>query len=218
MTEEERKAALADLMDGAEPAEEAPVEDMTTVTSLEGEPAIAEAAEQPRGKGRPRKVVSALAEAVAEIEAMELSEEAEERLHPLLSNEEVLAARAEARAALEADQRKAAKKKIVEDEKQRLRTEEGLVTGDGTKDQMVRISLDLAPHSPFIVLNHRPYYHAQTYVVPRHVAETLREIQQNGWRHQDEIDGKTLKEHYQRARDTGLSPVKGVTNAPARAA
>jgi hypothetical protein len=79
---------------------------------------------------------------------------------------------------------------------------------------MVRITLDLAPHSPFVVLNHRPYYHAQTYTVPRHVAETLREIQQRGWRHQDEIDGKTLSEHYQRARQTGLSPVKGVTNSP----
>lgn len=197
---------------------ETPVEDMTTVTSLEADPGIAEAAEQPVGKpGRkPRARAPSLEEVVADIQAHD--EAGEERLHPLLSNEEVLEARAEARKQVEAAQRKAAKKKIIDDETQRLRTEEGLVTGDGTKDQMVRIALDLAPHSPFIVLNHRPYYHAQTYTVPRHVAETLREIQQNGWRHQDEIDGKTIKEHYQRARSTGLSPVKGITNAPAQAA
>lgn len=207
----DEEPTMAELM-GEEPV----VEEMVTVTSLEGDPAIAEAAEAPVGKGRKPRARAALDEAVADIQAHD--EAAPDRLHPLLSNEEVEEAKAEARRQVEAAAHKAAKKKIIDDEMQRLRTEEGLVTGDGTKDQMVRIALDLAPHSPFIVLNHRPYYHAQTYTVARHVAETLREIQQNGWRHQDEIDGKSLKEHYQRARDTGLSPVKGVTNAPAKAA
>lgn len=202
----DEEPTMAELM-----GEDVPVEDMTTITSLESAPEIAEAAEQPVDKTRkPRARAPSLEEAVADIQAAD----DEVRLHPILTNAEVEEAKAEAKEKVLEAQRKAAKKKIVDDEMQRLRTEEGLVTGDGTKDQMVRISLDLAPHSPFIVLNHRPYYHAQTYPVPRHVAETLREIQQRGWRHQDEIDGKTLSEHYQRARSTGLSPVKGVTNAP----
>lgn len=206
MSEEDNKPTMADLM-GDEP-----IEDMAAPTSLDAE--TAEAAEQPGRSKRATRKAPTLAEAVAAIQADDEPVEGAGRLHPILSNEEVEEAKAEARKMIEAAQVKAAKKKIIDDETQRLRNEEGMVTGDGVKDQMVRISLDLAPHSPFIVLNHRPYYHAQTYTVPRHVAETLREIQQRGWRHQDEIDGKSLAQHYQRAHATGLSPVKGVTNAP----
>jgi hypothetical protein len=188
------------------------VEDLSGPTSLTGEIAAEAAAPIEPSKPKARRARAPVAQEPEDFD--EPASADPDRLHPLLTNEEVLAAREEARKQLLAEQIKAAKKKIIADEMQRLRTEGGMSTGDGVKDQMVRITLDLAPHSPFVVLNHRPYYHAQTYTVPRHVAETLREIQQRGWRHQDEIDGKTLSEHYQRARQTGLSPVKGVINPP----
>ena len=188
------------------------VEDLSGPTALTGEAAVEAATPIEPNKPRGRRARAPVAQEPEDFD--EPASADPDRLHPLLTNEEVLAAREEARKQLLAEQIKAAKKKIIADEMQRLRTEGGMSTGDGVKDQMVRITLDLAPHSPFVVLNHRPYYHAQTYTVPRHVAETLREIQQRGWRHQDEIDGKTLSEHYQRARQTGLSPVKGITNSP----
>ena len=182
------------------------IEEMSTVTEIE--PAVAELAETNDRKPRARRQKT-----VEEIAAA-LSDEPEERLHPVLSNEEVLLAREEARAQIEAQRKKKARAHLIEEEKRRLELEEGFTTGDGVKDQIVRVVLDLAPHSPFIVLNGRPYYHAQTYTVPRHVAETLREIQQRGWRHQDEIDGKSLTQHYQRARQSVVSAVKGISNAP----
>lgn len=138
--------------------------------------------------------------------------------HSILTAEEIEAAKAEARAQIEAQRKKQARARIIEEEKQRLKVEDGLTTGDGVKDQMVRIALDLAPHTPYIAINGVPYYHGQTYVVPRHVSETLREAQQRGWRHQDEIEGHTLTQHYQRVRQSTISAVRGVNNAPQKIA
>ena len=53
--------------------------------------------------------------------------EPEERLHPVLSNEEVLAARAKARSNIEAQRRKAATTDLIKAEEERLAREEGLV-------------------------------------------------------------------------------------------
>lgn len=147
-------------------------------------------------------------EALNDVQAEESAE------HPLLSAKEVADAKARARAKIEADAKKAAIKRIEEDETQRLRTEEGLVTGDSAKDEMVSLTLDLAEHSANIVINGRPYWHGHPYTVPRHVADSLREMQARGWRHQDEVDGKDLAQHYQRARATVVSAVRGVRNAP----
>lgn len=180
---------------------EKPIEDMAAVTKIGAAEPEAPAPKKPKAS----KVEDAIEAADAEV-----------RLHPILSNEEFEAAKLAARAALETERKKAARKAVLETETQRLREEEGMSAG-GVKDEKVRIMLDLAPHSPYILINSRPYYHGQTYTVPRHVAETLREVQQRGWRHQDEIDGKSLSEHYQRARQTELSPTF-VKNAPSAVA
>ena len=194
---------MDDINDGLPPEF---IEEVSTVTEMD--PDVAELTET--RKTRASKKIEKLAAA--------LTDEPAERLHPVLSDEEVLEARVEARAIIEAKRKKQAKAALIAEEQRRLETEEGLTTGDGVKDQMVKIVLDLAPHSPYIALNGRPYYHGQTYTVARHIAETLREIQQRGWRHQDEIDGKSLTQHYQRARQSVVSAVKGITNAPQKVA
>lgn len=154
--------------------------------------------------------IDPLAALAAEVAA---SEE-EKRLHPILSNEEVAAARERGRARAQELVRKQAMKAIEEEALRDAQHEAGLVTGETVKDELVNITLDLAPHQPYIGLNSKRYYHAYPYAVPRHVADTLREIQARGWQHQDEIDGKDLSEHYRRALNTGLSPVRGLTNPP----
>ena len=141
------------------------------------------------------------------------------RLHAVLSNDEVLEARARARAKIEKERRAAAMKAVEAEETTRLRLEEGLVTGVSENDEPVSITLDLAPHSDCIRTNGvegSVYWHGFTYTVPRHVANSLREIQARGWIHQDEIDGKNLTQHYQNKRVTVLSPIRGTINAPAR--
>ncbi len=148
--------------------------------------------------------------------AVTASEE-EPRLHPILSNADVLAARAKAKARLDKERHAAAMKAVEEAEAERLRVEEGLVTGDGAKDELVEMTLDLAQHSQNITLNGRPYWHGFTYKVPRHVADTLRDIQAQGWKHQDVVDGKDLTQHYQANRKTFLKMVGtsvGVKDAP----
>jgi hypothetical protein len=129
------------------------VEDLSGPTSLTGEIAAEAAAPIEPSKPKARRARAPVAQEPEDFD--EPAPADPDRLHPLLTNEEVLAAREEARKQLLAEQIKAAKKKIIADEMQRLRTEGGMSTGDGVKDQMVRITLDLAPHSPFVVLNHR---------------------------------------------------------------
>jgi len=143
-----------------------------------------------------------------------VDESGEVRLHPILSNDEVLAIRSLARKELDAERRKNAKVALLEQEKKRLQQEEGLVTADGVRNEVVRITLDLAEHMPFLAVNNTVYYPGFPYKVPRHVADQLREMQSRGWNHQNEVEGKSLKDRFRRPYNTGLSPIGGVTRAP----
>ncbi len=136
-------------------------------------------------------------------------------VHAILSPAEVQAARDKARAAILAKQKKTATEALIAEETRRLEREEGLVTGDGVKDEMVTLHLDLAEHSGSIKINGTPYYHGQTYTVPRHVADTLREIMARGHGHQNEIEGKGMAERFRRPHGTVIDVAKGrVDNAP----
>lgn len=121
--------------------------------------------------------------------------------HPILNPEQVAAALAKARKLVEDQRIKAATQALVEAEVDRLKQEEGLVTGIEAKDEMVTITLDLAEHSDKITLSGRPYWHGHTYTVPRHIADTLRDIQFKGHRHQLDIEGKDPTMAYRRTRE-----------------
>lgn len=138
--------------------------------------------------------------------------------HPILTVQEQRDAMAKARARVTAEDKKAAIKAFEEQATEQIRGKKGLRTGDPVKDELVSISLDLAEHSNAIVLNGNAYWHGQTYEVPRHVADTLREIQSRGWNHQLELDGKGLSERYRTPHNTVLSAKTGVVNAPQRVA
>jgi len=134
--------------------------------------------------------------------------------HPILSDAEVQAARDKARSIVEKERKDAAIKALVAEETTRLQREEGLVSGDPVKDELVNITMDLPEYSASVNINMEPYWHGHSYKVPRHVANTLREIMSRAWNHQHEIDGKTLAQSKQLARDTVISPVAGTYNAP----
>lgn len=142
-----------------------------------------------------------------------LKAELAESGHPVLTNDEVAKAKADARAAVEKERKAAAIKQIVAEETSRLRREEGLVSGDAVKDEMVKVTIDLPEYSASIRVNGEDFYHGSTYTVPRHVANSFKEIMQRAWLHQEEIDGKTLAQNMLTRRDTKLTPVS-LTNPP----
>lgn len=130
----------------------------------------------------------------------------------ILTESEKEKIRNEVRAKLKLERHKSALAQFRAEEERRLRMEEGMTVG-GVKDDMVTITLDLAKHSSCIMIDMRPYWHGQTYTVPRHLADSLAEMQFRGWGHQYEIDGKSRYDFYQSIRETTISPVKGTKNA-----
>lgn len=133
--------------------------------------------------------------------------------HAILSDAEVAAAKKEARDAIEKERKAVATKTLIADEKLRLQREEGLVSGDPIKDEMVNMTVDLPGFAGSVNVNMEPFWHGHTYTVPRHVANSIKEQMQRAWNHQQEIDGKSLAQNLLQRRDTKLTPV-GVTNAP----
>lgn len=127
--------------------------------------------------------------------------------HPILSDIEVAAAKQEARDAIEKERKATATKALIASEKMRLQREEGLISGDPVKDERVNVTIDLPEFCADLTINLMPYYHGQTYNVPRHVANSMKEQMQRAWMHQDEIDGKTQAQNLQSRREVKLTPV-----------
>ncbi len=137
---------------------------------------------------------------------------------PLLTEAEKATIMAEARAEIMADKRGKMKQELKAAEKQRLLREEGLTTGNGAQDQIMSISIDLAPYAPYININGQCYYHGRTYQVPRHVADTLRDQMFQTWKHQNQIDGKDAAQFYAAKHIAEMYSVAGGAKLSARAA
>lgn len=137
---------------------------------------------------------------------------------PLLSEAEIAAIRAQARAEIMADKRGKLKQELLAAEKQRLKNEEGLTTGNSHMDEVVSISIDLAPYAPYININSQCYYHGRTYQVPRHVADTLRDQMFQTWKHQNQIDGKDAASFYAAKHVAEMYSVAGGAKLSAKAA
>ena len=140
-----------------------------------------------------------------------------EMLAPALTPEEIDEIKAKARKTLEKERKQHAKDDLFERELKRLQDEEGFSTG-GVGDQMVSITIDLYPGADRIVLDSKPYFHAQTYAVKRKVADTLREIMWRGWDQERIRKGESLRDLYGNPRHTTLSSLVGARNAPRPAA
>jgi len=69
----------------------------------------------------------------------------------------------------------------------------GVVKGAAPKkdEKMVTLTLDLAPHSLELRVDGKIWRNGQTITVTEREARSLMEMIAKGWRHQEEIDGKT---------------------------
>jgi hypothetical protein len=92
-----------------------------------------------------------------------------------LTEEEIADARRVAREQMAKEERAAARARIIEEEKQAARREAGMKTGEAFRDERVRVFIDLPSFVQVIKVEGQEYHYGQTYEVPRHVAEGLRE-------------------------------------------
>lgn len=141
----------------------------------------------------------------------------EVRLHKVLSNEDFLAAQALARKKIDKERRVAAMKRVEAEETERLRVEEGLTTGSSEMDELVDIQIDLPEFTNSITVNKFPYMHGRSYRVARHVYNSLMEQIFRARKHDDQTEGKSMREAYARKRDTLINGNTGVAiRAPER--
>ncbi len=124
---------------------------------------------------------------------------------PLLSAKEIEEAKAKAAAKVNEAMKKAALDKIVEEETQRLQRLAGKKTGIADMDELVDVMIDLPEFCPDIRINGTIYNHGHEYSLPRHMANSLREIMQRTRRHQDVLDGKSMEETYRASKPVTLS-------------
>src|ERR1700749_917565 len=134
-----------------------------------------------------------------------LFEEEGDDPRPILSDEDIAEAKAKAKAKVEAALKKAALDEVIAKEEFRLQRLAGARTGKADMDEIVDVSIDLPEFCPDIRINGVIYQVGQSYPVPRHVANGLREIMQRTYQHQMTLDGKDMAEQYRRNNPVKLS-------------
>jgi hypothetical protein len=110
--------------------------------------------------------------------------------HPVLTVAEQLEAFKKAELKVEAEKRKRAQAELQKKAEQALLGDSGKTTGNAVLDELVWVELNLAPYADHIAINGEQYMHGQRYKVPRHVANTLKDMEARGWEHQSTLDGK----------------------------
>lgn len=139
--------------------------------------------------------------AVAEAKAVRKPRAAKAVSDALLSDEEIEEAKRKAAADVFAERRKAEIKKIMEQEKERLRRESAGLTDDDRLNEEVYVTIDLAEYASHIMLDGFVYHHGQSYKVRRAVADTLHDLMHRGHLHQMQIEGKDPHAAYRRSRN-----------------
>ena len=133
-----------------------------------------------------------------DVESLPDEDSDEPRLHAILSNAEYRDAQEKARLLVLKKKRANAREDVIARETARLMREDGLTTGSSEKDEIVSVLIDLPPFARNVSINGFEYTNGGSYKVPRHVYDTLREQMQRAWAHEDQIEGKSIKEHLAR--------------------
>jgi len=136
---------------------------------------------------------------------------------PMLSEDDIREQLGIARDDLEEANKQSAIKLLVAAEKQRLRREEGLVTGASALDEMIKIVIECEDFQNPIILNGVEYWKTSEYTVPRHVANTILEMQDRGRRHERDRKGEKWDAYYAKPHKWEFSGVKGLIKDSAKA-
>lgn len=108
----------------------------------------------------------------------------------ILSKDEIAAARRTARERVEKALKEAETERLIADEMEKLKREEGKRTGKVDLDEIVSVKIDCAEFADRLRINGQEYFHGYTYEVPRHVYDSMRDIMFRGHVHQARLDGK----------------------------
>lgn len=142
----------------------------------------------------------------------------EKRLHQILSNDDLAKAKAEAARRVMEARHKAAYDRAVAEEEERLRTEEGLTTGNPIRDEIVNITIDLPRFGNNLMVNGpmgMVYHQGMTYPVPRHVADSLCEMMFAAWKAEDNMEGRDILQQYRQKRSSAINArTRTLHNAP----
>lgn len=79
----------------------------------------------------------------------------------------------------------------------------------GLEEEMVSVTLDLAPYCDRAMLDGVIYFNGQTKMVRASVADVLNEMMQKTWQHQSQVDGKS-ENFYRKSRSQGVAANGGV--------
>ncbi len=85
---------------------------------------------------------------------------------------------------------------------------------DTPADQIVYVTMDLAPFINRVLIDNVEYFHGFIYEVPMRLYKVLVEQMQRSWLHQDEIDGRSRAEAQRRPRATQIGPQHAGTSTP----
>ena len=128
----------------------------------------------------------------------------------ILSDEDRLAISKEAAASIEAELSQDARDAYFAAELAKLRRKHI------PSERLVKVHVHLAPFAPHLLIDGDQYFHDFTYDVEAPRAAVLYEQMQRSWAHQDEIDGRSRFNAYQRPQNRVLGP--GHANTPTRGA
>ena len=125
----------------------------------------------------------------------------------LLSPEERAELLAEIEDEIHEEEVKAAKAEFKAKARTAVRVQKGL------EEEQVTFLVDLPGHADKIRIDNQLFYHGFSYTRPFSIAETVFYMMDQAWRHEEAVGGAN-KDAYRKPRNTGISAVHGVTNAP----
>ena len=126
-------------------------------------------------------------------------------IRPILTPEEIEAAKGEARKAVTAKAKKAAIDAVIKEETALLNAK----TGEGYKDEMVWINIDLPDFCDRLTVDGVSHMHGHLYHRPRHYANSLREQMARAWEHEADIKGESMRQRLGKYRTEHFADIQG---------
>lgn len=111
----------------------------------------------------------------------------------LFTEEELEQLEQEAQDEFALESKKEAQNAFKEETKRKLRQKAMFAAGKAAVGEDVEaVLIDLAPHSPFINIDGRLYYHGLTYKFTQAQAQTIKDAMHRTWQHEREIGGANM--------------------------